>query len=190
MAVTKRIRYEVLRRDGFACRYCGAMAPDVKLTVDHVMPVALGGTDDPTNLVTACADCNAGKASVAPDSPIVADVEDDALRWARAMEAAQQLLAADLKAEREIVGGWLETWEKWSDIDYIPADFADSILKFHRAGLSLEVMQENAFKATGVSYVARRNQFRYFCGICHNQIREIQERAKAIVAEGDAKNGA
>ena len=39
MAVTKRTRYEVLRRDGHACRYCGQMAPDVKLAVDHVVPV-------------------------------------------------------------------------------------------------------------------------------------------------------
>lgn len=58
MTVSKRIRFEVLRRDNYTCRYCGGSAPDVKLTVDHVMPVALG---DPTNLVTACKDCNAGK---------------------------------------------------------------------------------------------------------------------------------
>ena len=39
MAVSKRTRYEVLRRDNHACRYCGASAPDAKLTVDHVLPV-------------------------------------------------------------------------------------------------------------------------------------------------------
>lgn len=57
MAVSKRTRFEVLRRDNHTCRYCGQAAPDVKLTVDHVTPVALGGTDDPANLVTACAEC-------------------------------------------------------------------------------------------------------------------------------------
>ncbi len=35
MAVSKRIRFEVMRRDGNACRYCGGMAPDVKLTIDE-----------------------------------------------------------------------------------------------------------------------------------------------------------
>lgn len=35
MAVSKRTRYEVLRRDNHACRYCGASAPEVKLTVDR-----------------------------------------------------------------------------------------------------------------------------------------------------------
>ncbi|MGC7224589.1 HNH endonuclease, partial [Mycobacteroides abscessus subsp. massiliense] len=44
MAVTKRLRYEVLRRDNYSCRYCGRSAPEVKLTVDHVVPVALGGS--------------------------------------------------------------------------------------------------------------------------------------------------
>ena len=32
MAVSKRLRFEILRRDNHACRYCGQMAPDVKLT--------------------------------------------------------------------------------------------------------------------------------------------------------------
>lgn len=63
MAVSKRLRYEVLRRDNHTCRYCGATAPDVPLRVDHVTPVALGGTDTPDNLVTACEPCNSGKSS-------------------------------------------------------------------------------------------------------------------------------
>ncbi|AWN05089.1 HNH endonuclease [Gordonia phage Easley] len=40
MAVSKRLRYEILRRDNHTCRYCGATAPDVPLTVDHVVPVS------------------------------------------------------------------------------------------------------------------------------------------------------
>jgi hypothetical protein len=89
MAVSRRLRYEVLRRDNHACRYCGGTAPDVALTVDHVIPTALGGSDDPSNLVTACQPCNAGKSASSADAPIVADVASDALRWARAMTAAQ-----------------------------------------------------------------------------------------------------
>lgn len=54
-------RFRILERDGFACRYCGRRPPAVVLEVDHVMPRCLGGSDDPTNLVAACEDCNAGK---------------------------------------------------------------------------------------------------------------------------------
>lgn len=75
MAVSKRLRYEILRRDKFACRYCGAKAPDAPLRVDHVTPVALGGTDDPTNLVTSCEPCNAGKTSTIEG--FVEDVQSD-----------------------------------------------------------------------------------------------------------------
>lgn len=54
-------RYEVLRAGGFACAYCGARPPAATLVVDHVHPVVRGGTDDDSNLVAACVDCNAGK---------------------------------------------------------------------------------------------------------------------------------
>jgi len=57
----KKVRFSVFKRDSFACRYCGATAPNVQLHVDHVIPVADGGSDDFDNLVTACAACNFGK---------------------------------------------------------------------------------------------------------------------------------
>lgn len=91
MPVSKRLRYEILRRDNHACRYCGATAPDVKLNVDHVIPQALGGTDTPDNLVTACADCNAGKTSSMPDALTVADVDQDTFRRSAAARARPTL---------------------------------------------------------------------------------------------------
>ena len=59
--ISKTLRFEILARDGFRCRYCGRSAPDVELHVDHLRPSALGGGDDGENLVTACGDCNLGK---------------------------------------------------------------------------------------------------------------------------------
>lgn len=56
-----RLRFEVLERCGFACRYCGRKSPDVSLEIDHVIPIADGGTNDPANLVAACWECNLGK---------------------------------------------------------------------------------------------------------------------------------
>lgn len=85
MAVSQRLRYEILRRDNHACRYCGATAPDVKLNVDHVIPTSLGGSDKPDNLVTACADCNGGKTSSMPGAMVVADVDQGTFRQAAAL---------------------------------------------------------------------------------------------------------
>jgi hypothetical protein len=59
--ITKKIRFEVFKRDSFKCQYCGATAPEVILHVDHIKPVSKGGLNELTNLITSCAPCNLGK---------------------------------------------------------------------------------------------------------------------------------
>jgi hypothetical protein len=60
-AISKKVRFEVFKRDAFTCQYCGRKAPDVLLVVDHIEPLSRGGTSDILNLICACKDCNAGK---------------------------------------------------------------------------------------------------------------------------------
>jgi hypothetical protein len=64
MSVSTRTRFEVFKRDGFTCRYCGRKSPEVILEVDHISPVCVGGSNDPINLTTSCWECNRGKAGV------------------------------------------------------------------------------------------------------------------------------
>ena len=59
--IGKKLRFEVLKRDKFTCQYCGRMSPDVILEIDHIKPVADGGTNEILNLITSCRDCNRGK---------------------------------------------------------------------------------------------------------------------------------
>jgi hypothetical protein len=63
-SIGARLRFRVLPRDGFRCRYCGATASDVQLVIDHVWPVVQGGGNEFENLVAACQPCNAGKADL------------------------------------------------------------------------------------------------------------------------------
>lgn len=63
MSVGRGKRFSVLLRDGSTCQYCGRSAPWVRLEVDHVVPRSHGGSDHIDNLVTACFDCNRGKAN-------------------------------------------------------------------------------------------------------------------------------
>lgn len=49
----------------------------VVLHVDHVVPVSLGGTNDPWNLVAACWDCNAGKTNGVPTDELIRRVRND-----------------------------------------------------------------------------------------------------------------
>lgn len=107
MAVSKRLRYEILRRDNHACRYCGATAPGAKLAVDHVIPQSLGGSDEPTNLVASCADCNAGKTSSMPNAMVVADVDQETFR--EAVTAKKERESREL-SEHLWRGGYPPQW--------------------------------------------------------------------------------
>jgi len=60
-AISKKLRFEVFKRDSFTCQYCGAKSPDVILHVDHIKPVFEGGDNEMLNLITSCAGCNLGK---------------------------------------------------------------------------------------------------------------------------------
>jgi hypothetical protein len=57
------VRFTVLRRDNYTCRYCGRRAPNVSLQVDHFIPRSKGGAGKLSNLVTACTECNLGKSA-------------------------------------------------------------------------------------------------------------------------------
>jgi len=61
--ITKSLRFAVLKRDRFRCKYCGISAEEVDepLQIDHVKPVSKGGTNDIINLVASCFACNNGK---------------------------------------------------------------------------------------------------------------------------------
>ena len=62
MAISRKKRFEILKRDNFKCVYCGAKPDKTKLEIDHVAPKCKGGGDLIKNLVTACHECNIGKA--------------------------------------------------------------------------------------------------------------------------------
>jgi 5-methylcytosine-specific restriction endonuclease McrA len=66
-----QLRFRILARAGFRCRCCGrsGSTPGVVLHVDHVVPLAAGGTSSEGNLRTACEECNLGKGTRA----VVAD---------------------------------------------------------------------------------------------------------------------
>jgi len=61
-----KLRFSILARDGFRCRYCGRTPQEegIKLNVDHIVPKDKGGNDDPSNLISCCQDCNLGKGTL------------------------------------------------------------------------------------------------------------------------------
>lgn len=146
MPISTRTRFEVLKRDDFTCRYCGRKAPEVKLHVDHIVPVALGGTGEMFNLVAACADCNLGKAAK-PLSNVVA--RPDTAELTREIKEAREFIQAREEfaewreaAMREVYDHWESKWRgpripqgpwpntirKWLE-SFPPADIAEAIDK-------------------------------------------------------------
>ncbi len=54
-------------RDAYMCMYCGEQPPKQLLSRDHITPLSRGGSDDWTNVVTACKRCNNHKAGRTPE---------------------------------------------------------------------------------------------------------------------------
>lgn len=57
-AIPSAVRERVYERDGWVCVFCGLSGD---LTLDHIYPWSLGGSDDEDNLQTACRPCNSSK---------------------------------------------------------------------------------------------------------------------------------
>lgn len=191
MAISKRLRFEIFRRDNHTCRYCGNKAPDVKLTVDHVMPEALGGDDEPTNLVTACEDCNSGKTSIAPDSPLVDDIDKAASVWNAALAKAQEEASEKFDQRESLIGAFLWEWdEKLPQFARLPDDYEQTVVDFYAKGLSLDAIDEAiAITASKRGTISQAQMWSYFCGICWNKIRELEKRAREIIENGELDNG-
>jgi hypothetical protein len=191
MAVSKRLRYEVMLRDNHRCKYCGAAAPDAALTIDHVVPQALGGSDEPGNLVTACRDCNAGKSSVGPSASLVSDVSSDALRWAAAMRQAAELDRRDAAERQDHRDAFAEIWDGYTYGGLmnkhvpLPPDFGATVDRFLDAGLDMADLRESAAIAMGNESVGIATKFRYFCGVCWQTLEQRQKKAIELLANID-----
>lgn len=113
-SLSKRTRFEVFKRDGFRCIYCGCSPVEKSLRVDHVVPVVEGGPDTSDNLVTSCFDCNAGKAGVrlerkalAPAIATEAD-KDHAEQIREYLRIQKEIEAARNDAVNVMAGAWEE----------------------------------------------------------------------------------
>lgn len=66
--LTETQRRAILTRDDFKCRACGFRnATGKRLHIDHIYPVALGGSDLPLNLQVLCDRCNLAKGMLTMD---------------------------------------------------------------------------------------------------------------------------
>lgn len=183
MAVTKRIRYEVLRRDNYTCHYCHSA--DKELTIDHVIPVALGGSDNPDNLVACCRDCNIGKTSTSPDEPLVSDVNAHALAFREALKQASNLTLEDIQNEEDYTESVLRYWKDIASIDDshclpYPESWKGTARYWFKINVPFDLIGY-AFRVSVEKFRAGRlkkaDVFRYSTGVIGNKMEETMERA-------------
>ena len=73
-AFHRKVRYEisgaiqqrVWKADGCKCMYCNRELGDVQLTIDHFIPLEMGGVNGPSNYLSACRKCNKDKGGQDP----------------------------------------------------------------------------------------------------------------------------
>lgn len=59
--IPPEVRKYVFERDRHQCQSCGKTCNETELTIDHIIALALGGTNDISNLQTLCRLCNSQK---------------------------------------------------------------------------------------------------------------------------------
>lgn len=181
MALTKKTRFEVLKRDGYKCRYCGRKAPDVVLHVDHVLAVSNGGTDCPSNLVAACLECNLGKSArrldavIGPLNMAVAPLGESISE----LEEYRRKLLEKSKHESEkmelLIGYWCGMEGQDINYDYwvAPWGLEKSLGIFSKRLSGSDIMEAMtiAFRKIGGPGQSRRRML-YFFKICWSWIKE------------------
>jgi hypothetical protein len=149
--------------------------------------VALGGADQPGNLVTACEDCNSGKSSASPDASLIEDVTNDALRWSKAMEHAAAEARASRSSDAHFVNQFIDETVRIFRSDEQRYEIPDpstitvrSLITFRDCGLDMDDLLHAITKAMSRG-LPDHQSWKYFCGICWRAIEDRQERAREII---------
>lgn len=59
--IPQSVRKYVLQRNNYQCQSCGKHNTEAKLNIDHIVPLATGGSNDISNLQVLCSRCNQRK---------------------------------------------------------------------------------------------------------------------------------
>ena len=168
--ISKGKRFDIFRRDSFTCQYCGKQPPDVVLEVDHIRPVSKGGDNDDLNLITACYDCNRGKAAKLLNQAPKPDVD---LEWLELQQEIAELSRyQEARAIREQIltdtvhclqDSWCRIYETWMPAEYI----VRRMLVRYCPMLIEEAFRDVAVKVSG-GYLKKSNWVPYTWGVLRN----------------------
>lgn len=172
--INKKLRFDVFKRDGFQCVYCGRTPPSVVLEIDHIDPVSKGGINDINNLVSSCFDCNRGKRDVqltkkpnkTPENiAILKEQEEQLKEYRKLIKKRTRRINNDIRIINDVYGEAYPTWELSKSFK------AGTIKKF------LELLpREEIVEALNIAISRfgddRGRVLSYFCGVCWRKIKK------------------
>lgn len=171
-SISKKKRFEILKRDGFSCQYCGAHPPQVILQVDHITPIKKGGDNSEDNLITSCQPCNIGKGVVS-----LIDIPTSLKDKAKAIEESE----LQIKGYNEIAMAKKyriddEAWRIAASLENVQMVEKYNSLKLQSIKLFLNRLDfasviDAAEKSFAKFQFSENKTFRYFCGICWKRIK-------------------
>lgn len=166
--ISKKTRFEVFKRDGFICVYCGQHPPQIILEVDHVIPVAKGGLSEEDNLVTACFSCNRGKSAKKLDSipkslklkaEKAKEIDDQIVGYQNILREIEMRIENEAFQILDYLG--LVKDDGYANKGYITTTKNQiKIMGYHEVMAAAEIAFSN---------VEKRDIFRYFCGVCKHK---------------------
>jgi hypothetical protein len=171
-SISKKLRFEVFKRDAFTCQYCSEKPPKVPLEIDHINPVCKGGKNNIDNLITAFFDCNRGKSGNELTSIPKTILEKS---------QGKKIALLQYKEYQKILKE--ERFQMESDIDSIEGIYSSvfdqycftnkfrlSVKRFIKElgiDLVIDAMENSCYKI-----YHQDKALKYFCGICWTQIKE------------------
>jgi len=177
MAISSKLRFEIFKRDGFKCQYCGRKTPDVILELDHIIPKTKKGKDDVQNLITSCFECNRGKAGTPLEQVFVRkDLKEDLCLLAEKelqLKEYNKLLARKRKREKRDINKVNIKVQELSNGTKVLGDPGIRSIRFFLSIFPVEKILE-AFElaynrlSDKSDHPDIGNVFKYTCGILHN----------------------
>ena len=177
--ITKKMRFDIFKRDSFTCQYCGRTPPVIILEVDHVIAKINGGDNEQSNLITSCFDCNRGKSSD-PLDQIPKSLNELIIEKQRKTEQVRQYNRF-LKAERKFIESqieevgfyWFDKFKKRKH-QFVFGPARTPTIRTFLSKLPLQKILEAIDITFGRVLVIGDEDFRafkYFCGVCWNMIK-------------------
>jgi len=174
VSISKKIRFEVFKRDDFKCQYCGSTPPNITLEIDHIKPVSKGGTNDINNLVTSCFNCNRGKSNI--ELKTLPNQLNDNIEILREKEEQlkeyHKLIRNIENRNSRNIQKVTDRFESYYPEKTLAETFKNVSLRTFVKKLDVYDVLESLDKAYSKMHNSE-STLKYFCGICWNKIKGV-----------------